>query len=220
MTNKNLTEYYAQRALEYDNIYNKPERQNDIKSLSELLTNLLKRKSVLEIACGTGFWTQFFAPETDSITAVDYNEEVLAIARNRLKQFTHTSFCQSDAYLLNNFSGSYNAGIANFWWSHVELDKLSQFLKCFHSKLLPQSLVVFTDNKYVHGSSTPIARKDQRGNTYQNRKLENGDSYEVLKNFPSKAQFELMVKDFTDQVHFNEFEFFWCGYYQLGGLKK
>ena len=33
MTNKNLAEYYAKRALEYDKIYNKPERQNDIKFL-------------------------------------------------------------------------------------------------------------------------------------------------------------------------------------------
>jgi len=215
MKNKNLTEYYAKRASEYDNIYSKPERQNDIKYLSGFLTNLLKRNSVLEVACGTGFWTQFYASETESITGVDYNEEVLAIARNRLKQFTHTSFCQSDAYLLNNFSGSFDAGIANFWWSHVELGKLNSFLKFFHSKLLPQSFVVFTDNRYVHGSSTPIARKDQKGNTYQNRKLENGDTYEVLKNFPSKAQFESIVNDFTDKVHFIEFEFFWCGHYQL-----
>jgi demethylmenaquinone methyltransferase/2-methoxy-6-polyprenyl-1,4-benzoquinol methylase len=215
VTNTNLAEYYAKRALEYDNIYNKPERQNDIKSLAKFLTDLLKKKSVLEVACGTGFWTRFYASETESITGVDYNEEVLAIARDRLKQFSNVSFCQSDAYLLNNFSGSYNAGIAHFWWSHVELDKLKSFLERFHSKLLPHSLVVFTDNKYVHGSSTPIARKDQSGNTYQNRKLENGDTYEVLKNFPSKAQFESIVNDFTDKVCFREFEFFWCGHYQL-----
>jgi len=51
MPNKNLTEYYAKRASEYDNIYNKPERQNDIKSLSEYLIDLLKRKIFSKLPC-------------------------------------------------------------------------------------------------------------------------------------------------------------------------
>ena len=52
-------------------------------------------------------------------------------------------------------------------------------------------------------------------NIYNKPELENGNTYEVLKNFPGKFQFESFVNDFTDNVHFVEFEFFWCGHYQL-----
>ena len=84
MNKTDIANYYAERASEYDVIYLKPERQKDIKSLLELLSDLLSNREVLEVACGTGYWTQFFAPQTISTTATDYNEEVLIIARNRL----------------------------------------------------------------------------------------------------------------------------------------
>jgi hypothetical protein len=40
----------------------------------------------------------------------------------------------------------------------------------------------------VAGSSTPISRTDAAGNTYQQRRLDDGSSHEVLKNFPTPAQ--------------------------------
>jgi hypothetical protein len=53
--------YYAARAAEYDDVYGKPERQDDIRSLRTLLRELLSGHSVLEVACGTGFWTEEIA---------------------------------------------------------------------------------------------------------------------------------------------------------------
>ena len=41
--------------------------------------------------------------------------------------------------------------------------------------------MVYVDNRYVAGSSTPISRRDEFGNTYQLRSLKDGTHYEVLK---------------------------------------
>jgi len=110
-----LVRYYAKRAAEYDAIYSKPERQEDIKILSSILTEQLSNKSVLEVACGTGYWTQFYGPHTDSTLATDYNKEVLSIARERLNAHSNIRVEQSDAYSLENISGDFNAGIAALW---------------------------------------------------------------------------------------------------------
>ena len=49
--------YYAARAPYYDAVYSKPERREDIAYLTTYLPERLRGRTVLEIACGTGYWT-------------------------------------------------------------------------------------------------------------------------------------------------------------------
>ena len=78
-----LVGYYAKRANEYERIYQKPERQSDLAALNRLLTEIISGHEVLEIACGTGYWTQVISRAATSVTATDINEEVLQIARTK-----------------------------------------------------------------------------------------------------------------------------------------
>src|SRR5258708_8710963 len=78
-----LAEYYAQRAAEYDEVYRKPERQYDLARLRGLLPPLVAGKRVLEIAAGTGYWTQVLAGTATAITATDVNAETPALAAQR-----------------------------------------------------------------------------------------------------------------------------------------
>ena len=75
-----LGEYYAERAAEYDEVYRKPERQEDLAKLRQLLPPLVAGKRVLEVAAGTGYWTQVLANSAAAITATDLNAETIAIA--------------------------------------------------------------------------------------------------------------------------------------------
>jgi len=215
VSNLELAQYYADRASEYDAIYAKPERRDDIELLSSFLTEQLSNRRVLEIACGTGFWTQFFGPYTLSTTTTDYNEEVLSIARGRLGAYDNIRVEMSDAYSLDNISGEFDAGIAAFWWSHLEKAKIARFLQTFHAKLLPGSLVVMTDNIYVEGSSTPLSRTDDQGDSYQLRQLKDGRTYEILKNFPSETEFRKQIAPYGKDIQFRIFTYFWCGCYTL-----
>src|SRR5712692_10327984 len=59
--NREMREYYARRAVEYERVYAKPERQDDLARLRRLLQADLAGHDVLEIACGTGYWTTAIA---------------------------------------------------------------------------------------------------------------------------------------------------------------
>ena len=182
-----LADYYAKRAAEYERIYARPERQEQLRTLEARVRKMLTGRKVLELACGTGYWTDVFAPQAASVTALDFNEEVLEIARNK-KNVAKVSFVRGSAYELPDFGREHDALFAGFWWSHVPLERLDGFLKDVSSRVKPGALIAFMDNTYVEGSSTPVSRKDALGNTYQARKLDNGSTHEVLKNFFSESE--------------------------------
>jgi hypothetical protein len=52
--NSNIVSYYRHRANEYEKIYSKPERQNDLLQAAHILQDVFRDKNVFEIACGTG----------------------------------------------------------------------------------------------------------------------------------------------------------------------
>ena len=57
--------YYASRAQEYERIYHKPERQDDLGTLRAFLERAFAGKHVLELACGTGYWSLAYAPKME-----------------------------------------------------------------------------------------------------------------------------------------------------------
>jgi SAM-dependent methyltransferase len=205
-----LLDYYGNRASEYERIYEKPERQADLQALTMLLQATLKDEDVLEIACGTGYWTERLARAARSICATDAAAEPLELARR--KQYPgDVRLEQADAYALDLVPGRFTAGFAAFWWSHVPREDLPRFLDCLHHRLGPGSLVVFCDNRFVPGSSTPIARTDERGNTYQRRLLDSGEEYEVLKNFPLPDEVQNLLRgEGVMEVSFTELTYYWC----------
>lgn len=182
-----LAAYYAQRAAEYERIYAKPERQADLAALRARIGEIFKGKRVLELACGTGYWTDVIAERAQHITALDVNDEVLEIARSK-KNAGKVTFMRASAYEIPLQDRAHDALFAGFWWSHVPLEKLDGFLTEISSKVKPGALIAFLDNRYVEGSSTPVARTDAVGNTYQQRKLDDGSTHEVLKNFPDEGE--------------------------------
>jgi demethylmenaquinone methyltransferase/2-methoxy-6-polyprenyl-1,4-benzoquinol methylase len=211
----NLPDYYARRAGEYEKIFAKPERQADLADLRTLLPGLFAGRDVLEVACGTGYWTPLISGSARSILATDINAEVLEVARHKTYPNPNVEFKIADAFTLANVTGRFSAGFAGFWWSHIPNQRLTDFLDCFHSKLCPGALVVFLDNNYVEGSNTPIARRDRDGNTFQKRKLEDGAEFEVLKNFPSEAELRTSVNARADAVEVTQFKYYWCLRYTL-----
>ena len=215
-----MKQYYAERAKEHDKVYLKPERQKDIKKLHQYLKDTFPGLSILEVACGTGYWTKTISHSTNSILSTDYNNEVLEIARSREYATEEVEFVQDDAYSLTKVSGSFNAGFAGFFWSHIPLNKIDDFLDTFHSKLQSGSKVVFIDNSFVEGSSTPISRTDKEGNTYQLRKLDNGKEFEILKNFPTESYLKKILRKYSDNIKIHFLDHYWIAEYQLKNLQN
>jgi SAM-dependent methyltransferase len=210
-----LEKYYAARAAEYDLVYQKPERQPDLKKLEFLLEREFNGLDVLEIACGTGFWTQFIARTARVILATDYNPETIEIARKRAYGKCILEFVLADAYLLACVRKDFSAGFCGFWWSHIPKDKRRDFLNVFHAHLVSGARVIMIDNRFVEGSSTPVSRSDNRGNTFQLRKLGNGSVHEILKNFPSKTEIENDLDGFAREIQVTFFDYFWMVNYKI-----
>lgn len=211
----NLKDYYARRAREYERIYDKPERQADLARLRETIPSMLDARHVLEIACGTGYWTQFVATRAASVLATDVNEEVLTLARRKPYPRDNVAFACLDIYAEEVMTTRFDAGLAAFWWSHVPRQSLGSFIEHFHRRLEPDALVVYLDNRYVSGSSTPLSRTDEHGNTYQLRTLEDGSRYQLLKNIPDASELDDVLGDGAVDLHYVELEYFWYASYRV-----
>lgn len=210
-----LVEYYARRAGEYERIYAKPERQEDLATLRALLKQWLAGHRVLEVACGTGYWTQIISESAVSVLATDLNEETLEIARRKPYPKRNVGFQLADAWSLPDLNGNFTAGFAAFWWSHVPRQTIHVFLEALHRKLSAGALVVFVDNNFVEGSSTPVARRDEAGNTFQKRRLEDGSEFEVLKNFPTETELRTAVQRIANDIDFTPLKYYWLLTYTL-----
>ena len=211
-----LRSYYARRAREYERIYDKPERQPDLTELRRRLPEMLRDRGVLEIACGTGYWTQHVAATARFVHAVDVNEAVLALARRKHYPGNNVTFEQADVYRLGSHEQRpFDAGLAAFWWSHVPVEALASFLAGFHARLAPGALVLFVDNAYVEGSSTPITRRDARGNTFQRRRLGDGSEHEVLKNFPTPTELGAVLAPLAEDLECTRLRYFWYASYRV-----
>lgn len=209
-----MLDYYARRAESYERIYDKPERQDDLRALTASLPGLFAGRRVLELACGTGWWTARAAAPARRWLATDASERTLAVARRKPLPAC-VELRVADAYAPALGGETFDAAFAGFWWSHVPLARLRPWLATLHAQLEPGARVVLLDNRFVAGSSTPISRRDGDGNTYQQRTLDDGSSHEVLKNFPTAAQALAALGERACAPRWLELEHYWLLSYDL-----
>lgn len=188
-----LQAYYAARAVEYDAIYRKPERQADLRAIEAWLSPHFAGKRVLEIACGTGYWTQFLATSAASVLGLDAALQTLEIARAR-SLGPQVQWIVGDAYAPPRTPQAFDAAFAGFWFSHVPKARQAPFLRGLHAALPAGALVLLLDNRLVAGSSTPLSETDSDGDTWQLRRLQTGSEHRVLKNFPTEAELHAAVQ--------------------------
>ena len=209
--NKDIVAYYAARAKEYEKIYDKPERQGEIGDLTTLFQNIFPGKEVLEIACGTGYWTERIAKVAASVHATDINEPVIEIARSKIYEKANVTFKVADMFTYESTEAESLFG--GFIWSHIKIEELDKFIDRVNSYVKPGGIVVLADNNFTEGSSLPISSTDEHGNTYQTRVLENGDTYSVVKNFPTEETFKKALEGKAERIRFISLKYYWMVMY-------
>jgi SAM-dependent methyltransferase len=209
-----LKAYYAARAPYYDAVYLKPEREKDIAFLSHHLPDRLAGRSVLEVACGTGFWTQYIAQRSQRLVATDGTAEPLEFAKLR-PGTSRVTFSQLDAYNLPPDLGQFSGAFAGLWFSHVPVEARAHFLQSLHARLEPGARVLLLDNSAIQCRELPITETDDQGNTYQSRPLKDGSIHRVLKNFPTEVELRALVGSHAATVNYSELENFWLLEYEV-----
>ena len=206
--NSEIITYYKDRAKEYEKIYSKPERQNDLLVAEKILQDTFADKDILEIACGTGYWTQKISITSKSILAIDINDAVIEIARSKTYSPGEVSFQTADIFNLT-FAAKHKYLFGGFIWSHIKLEDLNNFICKVHSIVEDHGTIVFMDNNYVAGSNLPVTQIDNLGNTYQTRTLENGTAHKVLKNFPTETFIRQLLTDRATEITFMNLQYYW-----------
>jgi demethylmenaquinone methyltransferase/2-methoxy-6-polyprenyl-1,4-benzoquinol methylase len=194
-------------------VYDKPERREDIAFLKSHLPAVFAGRRVLEVACGTGYWTQHIAPAASSMTATDAVAEPLELAKGR-PGVQAVRFALADAYDLPDSLGKFEGAFAGLWLSHVPAERRQEFLSSLHRRLLPGARVVLVDNSEVQLRDFPIAERDDHGNTYQHRRLKDGSVHKVMKNFPPRAELEAMVVGLGVRPAYRDLQNFWLFEYE------
>ena len=215
MASSDLVDYYRRRAGEYEAFYAWPERQADLARLREDIPARLAGRRVLEVACGTGYWTVLVARSAAQIVATDVGDEPMRIAQGKDYAGRDVRFELADAYALDPLLGTFDGALAIFWWSHIPLSRVDEFLGSLHARLEPGARVVLMDNLYVEGSSTPIAERDGEGNTYQLRGLSDGSENRVLKNFPTEDELRAALEPHARTFSYQALEYYWLAQYEL-----
>jgi demethylmenaquinone methyltransferase/2-methoxy-6-polyprenyl-1,4-benzoquinol methylase len=154
--------YYRARAAEYDSTYG--ERTN-MPRLVKTLDELPISGDVLEVACGTGQWTQLLAGRTRTLTALDAAPEMLRIARARMRGTT-TRFIEADIFTWEPVR-QYDTVFFAFWLSHVPPVAMEAFWNLLRWALAPGGCVVFLDDspakaeieEPVTGAQVPTVRR-------------------------------------------------------------
>lgn len=205
--------YYRDRAPVYDLVYEYPERQDDLRFLEKYMAAAFNGKHVLEVAAGTGYWTRFISMQAARITATDAEPAPLAHLQDR-ELLCPVETKVHDAYELDQPQEQYDAAFAGLWLSHVPLSRVPDFLNSLHSVMKPGARVILMDNSAAQCARLPVSHRDEQGNTYQLRQLDSGESYLILKNFPTLEELRGYVREYGDEEKYVDLENFWLFQYR------
>ena len=181
-----MEEYYRRRAEEFETVYYRadPARRAEIKLLSQAAQEALRGRRVLEVACGTGYWTRLVSRTAREITATDSVEEVLNVAR-RKTYHCPVAFRLGNAYRLSFGAEEFDGGLANFWFSHIPRHRVDRFIAGFHRTLRPQASVFLADNVLVPDVGGELISRTGDDDTYRRRTLRDGSEHVIIKNYYS-----------------------------------
>jgi ubiquinone/menaquinone biosynthesis C-methylase UbiE len=150
---------------------------------------------VLELAGGTGWWTERLARSADRLTVIDSSPEALEINRARTRR------ADIEYVVANLFAWvpdkRYDVVFFSFWLSHVPRQRFRAFWSMVRSCLSPGGRVFLIDN---HDDPIPAAGiKDPYVLRYQPdrhvRRLDDGREYNVVKVMYEPDELEAQLKD-------------------------
>jgi len=214
--------YYRARAREYDNTLRQLERYvslgghvagrsgdgegSEVVTLLEALEGMRPLDTVLELACGTGWWTQWLAENAQQVTAVDAAEEMLALNRERVKR-SNVQYIQADVFSWKP-DRQFDLVFFAFWLSHVPQGRFAAFWQLVGESLKANGRVFFIDELGTEETRGMERRVDDDAVV---RELEDGRRFRAVKVFyqPSALEAKLSTLGWNVAVRPAGRRFYW-----------
>ena len=195
-------DYYRARASEYlEDTLDLPGGEE----LEAALDAFAPTGDVLELACGPGVWTPQLLRHADSVTAIDAAPEMLAIARDRVRD-ERVRFVLADVFAWRP-ERRYDVVFFGFWLSHVPLERFAAFWELVDACLAPDGRVCFVDDAY----RTPDELVEGPESSTIRRRLRDGSAHRAVKvpHAPQELQARLMRLGWDITVSSSAGPFFW-----------
>ena len=197
-------EYYRARAAEYDEWFLREGRYDrgpehraqwfgEVAVIEAALRDRLRSGEVLELACGTGLWTQHLVKQHSRVVAIDASPEAIAINRERL-QSDVVEYVVADLFTWGPPAGRFDAVFFGFWLSHVPPECFDAFWASVRLALKPNGRVFFVDSLLEQTSTARDHEQVDNSGTVR-RRLNDGREFSIVKVFYEPALLEQRLAD-------------------------
>ena len=181
-------DYYRRRAGEYD-----VTAYGDVAAararIARLVADMRPTGRLLEIACGTGLWTEALARLADTVTAIDAAPEAVEIARDRVRS-ANVTFEVVDVFSWAP-DARFDVIFFSAWLSHVPTSRVEQFWHSLRGLLAGNGRVLFIDEHVDEREKEAyVAGRDE----IVERRLRDGSTFRVIKNFVDPDRLELRLR--------------------------
>jgi ubiquinone/menaquinone biosynthesis C-methylase UbiE len=191
-TLEEMAAYYRARAGEYDEWFERRGRYDrgaaenarwfaEAGEAFAALEGLAMGGEVLELAPGTGIWTERLLRTAATVTAVDASPEMVAINRARVGE-GRVRYVLADLFAWRP-DRAYDGVCFGFWLSRVPRERLAGFLGTVASALKPGGKIFFVDSRWEPTATSPDQRLPEAGEQLMTRRLNDGRAYRIVKNF-------------------------------------
>lgn len=200
--------YYSARAEEYDEWLYRTGRYDRGEEINQRWFNeaIVVRtalyqigavENILELACGTGIWTQEILNLGKQITALDASQEVIEINRRKLGA-TNIEYRQVDLFSWQP-DAEYDLVFFSFWLSHVPPTLVDSFLAKVSKSVRVGGQVFIIDSRFEPTSTAKNHILENDGDIYITRKLNNEQEFKIVKIFYQPEE----LRDKLTQVGFH-----------------
>ncbi len=180
--------YYRARAPEYDEWFLRKGRYDvgaddnqrwhaETKKLRSALHQARPCGRILELACGTGWWTRELVVHCQKLTAVDSSPEAIALNQSKIND-DRVEYIETNMFHWKSES-LFDFVFFGFWLSHVPDSHMELFWRLIERSLRPGGKLFFVDNLIP---STPDSAPPTEDNITR-RRLNDGREFNIVKVF-------------------------------------
>ncbi len=195
-----INQYYNERAKEYEELYtlggatasipNPESYKNEAKIISELLKKFIKGK-IVDIACGTGYWLPYYAPNSRKITLIDQSQEMLNECKQKIGYLEINKKCKlicDDFFNCEFEEKEFDIGLIGFFLSHCNEEQEKLFFDKIKKMLKVDGEMWFLDSAWNKERSKV---RDKLG--IQERELKNGRKFNIYKKYFDKSDVQALA---------------------------
>ncbi|HVX29161.1 MAG TPA: class I SAM-dependent methyltransferase [Nitrolancea sp.] len=207
--------YYRARAAEYDEWFYRQNRYDhgpeinqlwfdDVAQLEAAFATIEPVDDALELAAGTGIWTEKLVKIARQLTVVDASPEMIEINRGKLPG-APVRYIQANIFDWEP-DRAYNLVFFSFWLSHVPPERLDAFLAQVRRATRRGGRLFLIDSRFEQtgaARNNPLFEDEQ---TYRTRILNDGNQYRIVKVYYETEQLRQLLDraGFDAEVHFTD----------------